>query len=86
VLDPTAEAAFRNGGPDASKAQRVLTSLDTAARAFGTVTTPPLVLCAPDVRRAVSDFLLRRIPGLAVCSYREIDPKATVQTLGVVSG
>ncbi len=85
VLDPRAEEVFRNHGPDATSAQRVLSSLDNAARAFAGVTTPPVLLCAPDVRRAVADFLSRRIPGLAVLSYREVDPKATVRTLGVVS-
>jgi flagellar biosynthesis protein FlhA len=85
VLDPRAEEAFRDAGPDASSGQRLLSSLDGAARAFAGVSTPPLVLCAPDVRRGVSEFLMRRIPGLSVLSYREIDPKTTVQTLGVVT-
>ncbi|MEY4578590.1 MAG: hypothetical protein RL701_3293 [Pseudomonadota bacterium] len=85
VLDPRAEEAFRNGGPDAGAAQRVLASLDGAARQFAGVNTPPVLLCAPDVRRAVAEFLSRRIPGLAVLAYREVDPKATVRTLGVVS-
>ena len=85
VLDPRAEEAFRNGGPDAGAAQRVLASLDGAARSFAGVNTPPVLLCAPDVRRTVAEFLSRRIPGLAVLAYREVDPKATVRTLGVVS-
>jgi len=85
VLDPNAEEAFRGGLTDASAAQRVLSSLDEAARAFAGVSTPPALICAPDVRREVSDFLSRRIPGLSVLSYREIDPSATVRTLGVVS-
>jgi flagellar biosynthesis protein FlhA len=85
VLDPRAEEAFRNGGPDAGAAQRVLASLDGAARSFAGVNTPPVLLCAPDVRRAVAEFLSRRIPGLSVLAYREVDPKATVRTLGVVS-
>ncbi|MDH5671857.1 MAG: flagellar biosynthesis protein FlhA [Myxococcales bacterium] len=85
VLDPNAEDAFRGHGPDAGSAQRILSSLDGAARAFGGVTTPPVVLCAQDVRSAVSSFLTRRIPGLSVVSYSEIDSKAAVRTLGVVS-
>jgi flagellar biosynthesis protein FlhA len=86
VLDPRAEEAFRNGGPDAASAQRVLASLDSTARAFAGVNTPPALLCAADVRRHVAEFLSRRIPGLAVLSYPEVDPKATVRTLGVVTG
>ncbi|HEX4354406.1 MAG TPA: FHIPEP family type III secretion protein, partial [Polyangiales bacterium] len=85
VLDPRAEEVFRNGGPDAGAAQRILASLDAAARSFAGVSTPPVLLCAPDVRRGVAEFLSRRIPGLSVLAYREVDPKATVRTLGVVS-
>jgi flagellar biosynthesis protein FlhA len=86
VLDPRAEEAFRNNGPDAASAQRVLASLDSTARSFAGVNTPPALLCAADVRRNVAEFLSRRIPGLAVLSYPEVDPKATVRTLGVVTG
>jgi flagellar biosynthesis protein FlhA len=86
VLDPRAEEAFRSGGPDAQSAQRVLASLDSTARSFAGVNTPPALLCAADVRRNVAEFLSRRIPGLAVLSYPEVDPKATVRTLGVVTG
>lgn len=86
VLDPAAEDVFRAGGPDAGSAQRLLSSLDQAARNFARVTTPPLVLCAPDIRRRVSEFLIRRVPGLSVLSFREIDAQTTVRTLGVVTG
>lgn len=86
VLDPAAEDCFRTGGPDAGSAQRLLSSLDQAARNFARVTTPPLVLCAPDIRRRVSEFLIRRVPGLSVLSFREIDAQTTVRTLGVVTG
>lgn len=86
ILDPGAEQAFRDGGLDATGAQRVLSSLDGASRAFAGVTTPPAVICAPDVRRAVQEFLTRRVPGLSVLSYREIDASATIRSLGVVSG
>jgi len=85
VLDPRAEDAFRQGGPDGSAAQRLLSSLDGAARNFAGVATPPVLVCAPDVRRSVSEFFSRRVPGLSVISFREIDAKTTVRTVGVVS-
>jgi flagellar biosynthesis protein FlhA len=85
VLDPRAEEAFRNGFPDAVQSQRLLASLDVSARAFAGVTTPPVLVCAADVRRNVYEFLSRRVPGLSVLSYREIDTKVTVRTLGVVT-
>jgi flagellar biosynthesis protein FlhA len=85
VLDPRAEEVFRQGFPDATQSQRLLGSLDSAARGFAGITTPPLLLCAVDVRRTVYEFLSRRVPGLSVLSYRELDSKATVRTLGVVT-
>jgi flagellar biosynthesis protein FlhA len=85
VLDPRAEELFRGAGQDPTGVQRLLSSLDGAARAFAGLSTPPLLLCAPDVRRTASDFFARRVPGLSVLSYREVDPKTTVRTLGVVS-
>ena len=85
VLDPRAEEVFRQGGPDAQTSQKLLNSLDGAARAFAGVSTPPVLVCAPDVRRAAYDFFSRRVPGLSVISFREIDAKATVRTLGIVT-
>jgi flagellar biosynthesis protein FlhA len=85
VLDPRVEEVFRAGFPDAAQSQRLLASLDVSARAFAGVTTPPVLVCAADVRRNVYEFLSRRVPGLSVLSYREIDPKVTVRTLGVVT-
>ncbi|MFN9808723.1 MAG: flagellar biosynthesis protein FlhA [Deltaproteobacteria bacterium] len=84
VLDPRLEEAFRKG-LDAGAAQRLLGSLDQSARAFAQVSTPPALVCAPDIRRQVSQFLARRVPGLSVLSYREIDPRTTVRSLGIVS-
>ena len=86
ILDPKAEQAFRGPALDAGSAQRILSSLDSAASAFAGVTTPPVLICAQDVRRRVADFLTRRIPGLSVLSYQEIDGRSTIRTLGVVNG
>jgi len=85
VLDPRAEEIFRHGFPDAASSQRLLGSLDTAARGFAVVSTPPVLICAADVRRNVGEFFARRVPGLWVLSYRELDTKATLRTLGVVT-
>ncbi len=85
VLDPRVEETFRQGGPDGASAQRLLSSLDGQARNFAGVSTPPVLVCAPDVRRSVSEFFSRRVPGLSVISFREIDAKTTVRTVGVVA-
>lgn len=84
VLDPGAEQAFREG-LEANAAQRMLQSLNSAAQAFGSVSTPPLLICAGDIRRAALDFFGRRVPGLSVASYEEIDAKTNVRTLAVVT-
>ncbi len=84
VLDPRLEESFRKG-LDAAAAQRLLSSLEEKARGFSQVSTPPALVCAPDVRRAVAQFLARRVPGLAVLSYREIDARTTVRSLGILT-
>jgi flagellar biosynthesis protein FlhA len=84
VLDPRAEESFRKG-LDAGAAQRLLSSLDESARGFAQVSTPPAIVCAPDVRRSVAQFLARRVPGLSVLSYREIDARTSIRSLGIVS-
>ncbi|MFK8003632.1 MAG: flagellar biosynthesis protein FlhA [Polyangiales bacterium] len=86
VLDPAGEAFFRDGGSRPAVAQRLLSSLNNAAAAFSNVSTPPLVLCASDIRPAVSEFFGRRVPGLAVASFSEMDAKTTVKTLALVHG
>lgn len=86
VLDPAGEAFFRDGGAGPAVAQRLLSSLNNAAAAFSNVSTPPLVLCASDIRPAVSEFFGRRVPGLAVASFSEMDAKTTVKTLALVHG
>ncbi|MEM7605668.1 MAG: flagellar biosynthesis protein FlhA [Myxococcota bacterium] len=84
VLGPSGEQFFRDGASQPSVAQRLLSSLNDAAAAFANVSTPPLVLCAADVRPAASEFFTRRVPGLAVASFAEIDPKTNVRTLAMV--
>ncbi len=86
VLAPIAEQHFRALPLPAPVQQALLTSLNQAASSFATVSTPPLVLCAADVRRAVAAFFGSRVPGLSVASYAEIDAKTTVRTLAHVTG
>jgi flagellar biosynthesis component FlhA len=57
---------------------------DAAKRAAERDETPVLVV-APDVRRAVAQVALRHAPGVAVLSYREVDPSVPFVTRGVVA-
>ncbi|MGB0678656.1 MAG: flagellar biosynthesis protein FlhA [Polyangiales bacterium] len=83
VVDPSAEEVFRQQPVDASALQRLLGALDGSARLFAGTNTPPLMVCSPDVRRSIAEFLGRRIPGLSVISFQELDAKSTVRSLGV---
>ncbi len=84
VLDPKVEDAMRAGPLEPVVASQIIRSLETGVRAFAAISTPPVILVSPDVRRVAAAFFGRRVPGLGVVSYREIDPKAQVRNLGVV--
>ncbi len=86
VLDPRAEALFRDGSPRAARQLSKLTD-EIAARAkeVSMRDEPPLLVVAPDLRRAVAGIAMRHVPGLTVLSYREVDPSVPFVTRGVIS-
>jgi flagellar biosynthesis protein FlhA len=86
VLDPRAEALLRDGTGRSARALSKLTE-DLAARARDVAMRdePPLLVVAPDLRRAVAGIASRHIPGLAVMSYREVDPSVPFLTRAVVT-
>jgi flagellar biosynthesis protein FlhA len=87
VLDPRAEDAFRTGGRghDPQLLSRLTRAIEDAARQAMERDQSPLLVVAPDVRRAVAQVALRHVPGLTVLSYREIDPSIPFVTRGVVA-
>ncbi len=86
VLDPRAEEMFRQGGRggDPSALSRITTALEAAAQKALAEDEDPLLVVAPDVRRAVAAVAQRYAPQLRVLSYREIDPTVPFVTRGVV--
>jgi flagellar biosynthesis protein FlhA len=86
VLDPRAESLLRDGSGRQARAISKLTE-DIAARArdLAMRDEPPLLIVAPDLRRTVAGIAARHIPGLAVMSYREVDPSIPFVTRGVIS-
>jgi flagellar biosynthesis protein FlhA len=86
VLDPRAEALLRDGSGRQARAISKLTE-DIAARAkdLAMRDEPPLLIVAPDLRRTVAGIASRHVPGLAVMSYREVDPTVPFVTRGVIS-
>ena len=86
VLDPRAESLLRDGSGRQARAISKLTE-DIAARArdLAMRDEPPLLIVAPDLRRTVAGIASRHVPGLAVMSYREVDPSVPFVTRGVIS-
>ncbi len=86
VLDPRAEALFRDGtGRSARGLTKLTEELGNRARDLAVQDQPPVLVVAPDLRRAVAGIAARHVPGLAVMSYREVDPSVPFVTRGVVS-
>jgi len=84
VLNPQAEALFRDPQPDAKKLS-VLTDgiLAATQNALRDEHTAVLVV-APDVRRTIAGVAIRHVPGLFVMSYREVDPNVSFITTRVI--
>ena len=86
VLDPRAEALFRDQSPKHARAlSRLTDELLTSARDLTRNDEPPVLVVAPDIRRVVAAIAARHVPGLAVISYREVDPSVPFATRGVIS-
>jgi flagellar biosynthesis protein FlhA len=86
VLDPRAEALLRDGSPRAARAISKLTDdISNKAKDVAMRDEPPLLVVAPDLRRAVAGIAMRHVPGLTVLSYREVDPVVPFVTRGVIS-
>jgi flagellar biosynthesis protein FlhA len=84
VLDPRAEELFRQRS-DPQGLSRVAAAIEQVARRASENDEPPLLVVAPDVRRAVAAVAQRYAPGLSVMSYREIDPGVPFVTRGVLA-
>jgi flagellar biosynthesis protein FlhA len=86
VLDPRAESMLRDGtGRNARALSKLTEDLAARARDLAARDEPPLLVVAPDLRRTVAGIAARHVPGLAVLSYREVDPTVPFVTRGVVS-
>jgi len=86
VLDPRAEQILRDGtGRNARALTRLTDDLAARAKDLAMRDEPPILVVAPDLRRTVAGIAARHIPGLAVLSYREIDPTVPFVTRGVIS-
>ncbi|HET9931538.1 MAG TPA: FHIPEP family type III secretion protein, partial [Polyangiaceae bacterium] len=89
VLDAPVEDMFRRslrdiaagtgGALDPEQAQRLGVSLEAAVKRMMQAGRAPCVITSPDVRRYLRAFAERRCPELAVLSFRELEPDATIR-------
>jgi len=86
VLDPRAESLLRDGsGRQARAISKLTEDIAAKARDLAMRDEPPILVVAPDLRRAVAGIAARHVPGLSVMSYREVDPSVPFVTRGVIS-
>jgi flagellar biosynthesis protein FlhA len=84
VLAPATEDLFRGSGEPRLLARLTAELAAEVRRATQRDETPVLVV-APDVRRAVATTARRHLPGLVVMSHREVDPAVRLVTRRVFS-
>jgi len=69
-----------------SRAQALVAALRTQMEHGVARGSRPVLLCSARVRRHLRRLVEQAIPQLAVCSYNEIAPGISVETIGVVDG
>ncbi|MCX5742152.1 MAG: flagellar biosynthesis protein FlhA [Proteobacteria bacterium] len=84
VLDPRAETMLREGR-NARGLSKLAEDLGARCRDLAMRDEPPILIVAPDLRRTVAGIAARHVPGLAVMSYREVDPSVPFVTRGVIT-
>jgi flagellar biosynthesis protein FlhA len=95
VLDAHIEEVFRaslrgiaqgsGGALDPDKTQRLGQALEAAVTRMERSGKRPCVVVSPDVRRYLRAFAERRVPNLAVLSFRELEPNVNIQAFETVS-
>ncbi len=86
VLEPKAEDMLRRGarGGDAGGLSKLTQMLGDAAALAAENDEAPLLIVAPDVRRAAAAIANRHVQGLRVMSYREVDPEIPLTATRVI--
>jgi flagellar biosynthesis protein FlhA len=96
TLDPTVEQELATSITQTSdgeylamepiRAQAVLTAVKSQSdQASARGGMRPVLLCSARVRRHVRRLVEASVPHLPVCSYNEVAPGISVETIGVVS-
>jgi len=95
VLDAPVEDMFRRslreiasgtgGALNPEHARLLAMALEAAVGRMVKAGRPPCIIASPDVRRYVRAFAERRVPQLAVISFREIEPDVTLRPFETIS-
>ncbi|MGD0196459.1 MAG: flagellar biosynthesis protein FlhA [Solirubrobacteraceae bacterium] len=95
TLDPSIEQEFATSitqtadgeqlAMDPTRAEAVVSALRSQTEQGAARGARPVLLCSARVRRHIRRLVAQAIPQLAVCSYNEITPGISVETIGVVS-
>jgi flagellar biosynthesis protein FlhA len=94
TLDPSIEQEFASSitqtadgehlAMDPSRAEAVIGALRGQVEQGAAQGARPVLLCSARVRRHLRRLVAQAVPQLAVCSYNEISPGISVETIGVV--
>ena len=94
VLEPSVEDKLRASvqmvgaetvlAADPSLLQKVLARLESLTGEFAAHGGGPLLVVSTELRRHVRGIFERFLPQVAILSHREIDPRATIETIAVV--
>ena len=91
VLTPTVEGIFRRmqgihgrDTIDPQELDQLTQAFEDAAKGVQNQSELPVILTSADIRRTVATFGQRYLPQLTILSFREIDSKADVRTIGVI--
>jgi flagellar biosynthesis protein FlhA len=91
TLDPRLEEILRKslreiatgtgGAVEPDLLRNVTAAAEKSMKKFSAISATPIVVTSPDLRRYVRAVFERKIPQLAVYSFREIDSSAPIQIL-----
>ena len=95
VLDGAAEEMFRRslrdiasgtgGALDPEEVRKLGVSLEGATQRQRNFGRNPFIITSPELRRYVRAFVERRVPQVAVLSFREIDSSASIRPVETIS-
>ncbi len=91
LLAPTVEDVFRRmqaggaaGMVNPEELRALMREFDASLAKSRSVQVMPVIVTAADIRRAVAAFVDRNSPGVPVLSFRELEPRVELRSLGVI--